>query len=245
MSTNVIHRKSAWVTRELDLGAAKVSGDIEQISDMLVYLLEATDSSNLATCEILGCSTVVDLSVVGADGSGNVAVAIGDKIFQDTSTVYNKDSINGVFIGYALEAVSSGATTTIMVALVHGVVAARGTLASATAVAGAEAANVVNVAIQLLDADGNALQARASLTAYLSDDANGDSVAGTAPDGGVAIGTDGLAIPLVAGKAWILTSEADGDIDLDATESGTDTWYLVLVMPDGSLIVSNAITMAA
>lgn len=109
---------------------------------------------------------------------------------------------------------------------------------------GAETANVINVGIQFKDGTKDVAE-RVSVNAYLSDDANGDSVAGTAPTT-VAIGTDGLAIPLVAGKAWILTSEADGDIDLNITlSSGADTWYLVIVLPDGRLKVSAAITFAA
>ena len=109
-------------------------------------------------------------------------------------------------------------------------------------VIGAEAANVINVAIQLKDSAGADLAVRGSVLAYLSDDANGDSIAATAPSGGVAIGTDGLAIPLVAGKAFQLVSEADGDIDLDITEAAADTWFLVLVTPDGKLVASTAIT---
>ncbi len=114
-----------------------------------------------------------------------------------------------------------------------------------TITVGSESSNVINVAIQLKDAAGNDLAARGSILAYLSDDANGDSVAVTAPDGGVAIGTDGLAIELVAEKVFLMTSESDGDIDLNITESGTDTWYLILVMPDGTLVASGAITFAA
>lgn len=120
-----------------------------------------------------------------------------------------------------------------------------GALAGATIVVGSESTNVINVAIQLEDADGDDLAAQANLFAYLSDDANGDSVVATAPDGGVVIGTDGLAIPVVADKAFRLTSESDGDVDLNITESGAKTEYLVLVMPNGSLVVSDAITHAA
>lgn len=113
-------------------------------------------------------------------------------------------------------------------------------------VIGAEAGgDTINVGIQLKDSAGDDLAVRGSVLAYLSDDANGDSVAATAPSGGVAIGTDGLAIPLVADKAFLLTSEADGDIDLDIVEAAGDTWYLILVMPDGKLVASNAITFAA
>lgn len=109
---------------------------------------------------------------------------------------------------------------------------------------GAEAANVINVAVQLKDRHGDGeLGERAGLFAYISDDANGDSVAATAPDT-VAIGTDGVAIPLVAGKAFWLISESDGDIDINITEDGADTFYLILVMPDGKLVASGAVTFA-
>lgn len=111
-------------------------------------------------------------------------------------------------------------------------------------VVGSIAGDVINVTLQLNDADGAALATRASVFAYLSDDANGDSVAGTAPTGGVAVGTDGLAIPLVADKAFLLVSEADGDIDLDVEDSGADTWYLIVVLPNGKLVASDAITIA-
>lgn len=106
---------------------------------------------------------------------------------------------------------------------------------------GAEAGNVINVGIQLKNGALD-LTERAGVMAYLSADANGDALAVTAPSAGVAIGTDGLAIPLVADKAFILVSEADGDIDLDIGEAAADTWYLVVVLPGGALVVSDAIT---
>lgn len=114
----------------------------------------------------------------------------------------------------------------------------------ATLTVGTQAGDVINVAIQLTDAEGNNLAVRAGLFAYLSDDANGDSIAGTAPSGGWAIGTDGLLIPVVAGKAAHLVSESDGDIDVSITEAGADTWYMILVDPTGRLIASGAITFA-
>lgn len=115
----------------------------------------------------------------------------------------------------------------------------------ATITVGADAGTTAPVTIQLTDEDGNDLAVRGAVMAYISDDANGDSVAGTAPDG-VAIGTDGVAIPLVAGKCFLLISEADGDIDLTITENGADVWYLILVMPaTGKLVASDAITFTA
>lgn len=112
-------------------------------------------------------------------------------------------------------------------------------------VVGSEGANKINVGIQLKDVAGADLAVRGSVKAYLSDDANGDSIVATAPSGGAAIGTDGLAIPVVAGKAFDLVSESDGDIDIDITEAGTKTCYLIVVLPNGKLVASDAITFAA
>jgi len=115
-----------------------------------------------------------------------------------------------------------------------------------TFVIGAEAANVINVGIQLTDAAGVDLAVRGSIEAYLSDDANGDSIVATAPDGGWAIGTDGLLDARTANKSAMFTSEADGDIDIDITHAaGAKTVYLILRMPDGRLQGSGAIIFAA
>jgi hypothetical protein len=126
--------------------------------------------------------------------------------------------------------------------LVPGAVLAGG-IASATITVGAEAANVINVAIQLKDAAAADLARRGFVQAYLSDDANGDSIVATAPDT-VAIGTDGLYIPLISAKRFDLVSEADGNIDINITKSGADTFYLVLIIGD-KLTVSGAITFDA
>ncbi len=124
--------------------------------------------------------------------------------------------------------------------------AAANVVGFATMTVGAEAGGgtTINVAIQLQDVNHIDLAVRGQVRAYLSNDAYGDSIATSAPSGGVAIGTDGLAIPLVTSKCWLLTSESDGDIDITITEAGVATWYLVLVLPDGSLLVSGAITFA-
>lgn len=55
---------------------------------------------------------VFELPVKGADGAGNAAIAAGDIVYYDGGEI-NADDTNGVRFGYALEAVLSGATTTI------------------------------------------------------------------------------------------------------------------------------------
>lgn len=111
---------------------------------------------------------------------------------------------------------------------------------------GAEAANVINVALQLQDADGDNIAHSHYLNAYLSSDAAGGTLEGTGPDS-IAVGTDGVWIAsggdsVVAGA---VVTEADGSADLDLTKAaGADTFYLCVEI-NGRLYVSDAITFAA
>lgn len=66
------------------------------------------------------CEGVFDLAVEGKDAANaNTAVAAGDIVYYDTANTVklNKDGTNGVRFGYALEAITSGATATIRVKL--------------------------------------------------------------------------------------------------------------------------------
>ena len=61
---------------------------------------------------------VYDLSVKGVDGGGNSAVALGDKLYYvDADTPKISKKTTGRFIGYAMEAITSGSTDTINVML--------------------------------------------------------------------------------------------------------------------------------
>lgn len=74
------------------------------------------NSSGIATCQFDG---VFKLAVTGKNAAdADTAVAIGAVLYWDnTPGQLNLDSTNGIRFGYALEAVSSGATTTIAVRL--------------------------------------------------------------------------------------------------------------------------------
>lgn len=113
---------------------------------------------------------------------------------------------------------------------------------TATFVVGTEAANVINVAIQLKDAEGNDLATPSAIPWYLADDAAGLVPATVAPTVGTSIGTDGSLIEWTANLSGMVISEADGDIDIDIEDAGTPTLYLVLVNPFGQLLISAAIT---
>lgn len=113
---------------------------------------------------------------------------------------------------------------------------------------GTEDTDVVTCNIQLYADPANTqeLENTAVVTVYVSDAATGIGLAATAPDGGIAAGTDGAEMmEVVAGKLGMYECEADGDLDIAVTESGTDTFYLVVLLPTGQYVVSGALTFAA
>lgn len=106
----------------------------------------------------------------------------------------------------------------------------------------AGAANVANVKISCLDADGNVIAVPRNLTIYLSDASTGLGITGTAASGTVqaksASGTD-LAV-LVAKKALIAQTLADGTYTLEITATGKTAYYVVVIDPlTGKPIVSR------
>lgn len=108
----------------------------------------------------------------------------------------------------------------------------------------AEAANAITLNVQFKDrVDGGELGEAIGVNYYLASEATGQAVA-TAPDGGIAAGTDGVLIEWTANLSGLAICEADGDLDVVLTESSTGTWYLVFIAPDGKLLVSPAITFA-
>jgi hypothetical protein len=80
---------------------------------------------------------------------------------------------------------------------------------------------------------------------YFSNNSDGSSLSVTSTDvTSLAIGTDGLIVPISENVSGFLVSESDGDIDLAIEIPSGKTVYLVLVMPDGRLVISGAITYA-
>lgn len=113
---------------------------------------------------------------------------------------------------------------------------------TATMTVGAEAADVRAITIQFKHGAGHDLNYRICVPIVVLADANGDAFVGTGGSTGIASGTDGALIALVAKKVFLAISEADGDLDLTWTDTGTEAAYLGLVMPDGRLIISSALT---
>jgi hypothetical protein len=119
----------------------------------------------------------------------------------------------------------------------------KGGIHGVTYTVGAEAGNSINVGIQLEDANGDPIEEIGVVYAYLSDDSGGDGIAATAPDGDVAVGTDGTILAeITADKIFLLQSEADGDIDLDIGESSAKSFYLCIIIPATGLLEIATIT---
>ena len=110
---------------------------------------------------------------------------------------------------------------------------------------GAEAADVINVTIRLRANASDAVAVRNVLRCYLSDDVDGDDVTAAAPDGGVATGASGfILVEEVANIVWTQQTGPVGACDINITETGAKTFYLVIVFGDGRIAVSSAITFA-
>jgi len=99
------------------------------------------------------------------------------------------------------------------------------------------------VTVQLKGPSSSDLQHRAGVFAYMSNNVNGDVIALTPTEvESVDNGTDGEFIATLDGLAGYLISEADGDVDLDIVVADTKSVYLVVVLPDGQLVVSDVMT---
>lgn len=117
-----------------------------------------------------------------------------------------------------------------------------GAVADASISVGAENTNVRAITIQLKKGDGTDIAARQVVHVFVLADANGDAIVTTGGSTGIAIGTDGAILAtLVAKKAFIVVSEADGDIDLTWTDTGTEVAYLGVLLPNGKLVISSSL----
>jgi hypothetical protein len=110
---------------------------------------------------------------------------------------------------------------------------------------GEEATNVRAITIQLKNDEGADVTSRRVVDILVLADANGDALASTGGSTGIAIGTDGtILVTVTSKKVFKVISEADGDIDLTWTDTGTEACYLAVVQSDGSLAISSALTNA-
>lgn len=114
----------------------------------------------------------------------------------------------------------------------------------ATITVGAENTNVRAITIQLKDSKGADINYVETVEIILFLDAERTAFVATGGSTGIAIGTDGALLTVVAKKYFLATSEADGDIDLTWTDTGTEAAYLGVRLPNGRIVMSSALTNA-
>ncbi len=125
MAANLKENGNPDVKLRLTVGSGIVSGDPVEIVDLHGVALtdyNAPTADAKATVRLPGITCVYEFTVEAVNNSGNVAVAIGDKLFYDTAATIkiNKDVTNGKLFGYALETITSGSSDTIKVAMFQG-----------------------------------------------------------------------------------------------------------------------------
>lgn len=141
-------------------------------------------------------------------------------------------------------------SASVLTGLVSDIAAARtlattaGAVAGATIVVGAESSNARAITVQLTDSAGADLAVRGVVLIAVLLDANGDAFVVTGGSTGIAIGTDGALHTITAKKLFLAISEADGDIDLTWTDTGTEAAYLGVILPNGRIVISDALTNA-
>jgi hypothetical protein len=116
--------------------------------------------------------------------------------------------------------------------------------ADCSIVVGAENTNVRAITIQLKDANGADLDTVEEVEIGVFLDAGRLAYVVTGGSTGIAIGTDGALQTLVAKKTFLATCEADGDIDLTWTDTGTEVAFLGVKLPTGRWVMSSALTNA-
>lgn len=103
-----------------------------------------------------------------------------------------------------------------------------------------ETTNVRTITIQLKDGNGNDIDYVETVEIIMFTSAAMTAFATTGGSTGIAIGTDGALLAVVAKKYFLATSEADGDIDLTWTDTGTESVALGVRLPNGRVVVSDA-----
>jgi len=110
---------------------------------------------------------------------------------------------------------------------------------------GDESTNVRAITIQLKDANGADIDYVESFEMGVFTDATRTAFATTGGSTGIAIGTDGALLALVAKKYFVCTSESDGDWDGTYTDTGTEACFVGIKLPTGRWVMgSQALTNA-
>lgn len=103
----------------------------------------------------------------------------------------------------------------------------------------AETSNVRTITVQLKDAKGADINYVETFELIVFSGVDQTAFA-TGGSTGVAVGTDGAALAIVAKKYFLCTSEADGDWDGTWTDTGTESVAVGVRLPNGRVVMSAA-----
>ncbi len=112
---------------------------------------------------------------------------------------------------------------------------------------GSDTTGVFPVVVQLKGQSGEDMLYSGVVLCYLSSDSDGDVLAIDGTDTSeMAQGTDGTLIcEHTTDVVQTIKSEADGDIDLNITVITAHSAYLVVVLPNGRVIISDEMAYTA
>jgi hypothetical protein len=114
--------------------------------------------------------------------------------------------------------------------------------ADASITVAAEAGDARAITIQLKDANGADIDYVETVEIIVYLNSAMTAFVTTGGSTGIAIGTDGALLAVVAKKYFLATCESDGDIDLTWTDTGTEAAYLGVRLPNGRVVISDALT---
>lgn len=107
---------------------------------------------------------------------------------------------------------------------------------------GTETSDEIAVTVQLQDSSGNNITSgNYALYMFLSESDENINIAGNVPDG--LGGGAGRFTEIIANAYWLAIFE-NGEFGISIIETDVETWYLVIILPDGTFSFSDAITFA-
>lgn len=118
MATNRVQQDGQHITVACTDPAVPASGDPCRLGTLtgIALTTESQGGNPTGNTSIDTAPSVWNLSVKGVDGGGNSAVAAGDSLYYvDADTPKLSKKATGVFFGWALDPITSGATATIRV----------------------------------------------------------------------------------------------------------------------------------
>ena len=109
---------------------------------------------------------------------------------------------------------------------------------------GASTANTRDIVIQLKTADGSDINYVETVEIIMFLNAAQTAFVVTGGSTGISIGSDGALLTVVSKKLFYATSESDGDLSLDYLDTGTETVFMGLRLPNGRIIMASELTNA-